>query len=321
MDFESFLKLANRTLEQVNRFGVYGDLLTRMQRWVVSRCPFFVEPVLLIGYAALFFLLCGSARRAIVENLGTILPGSSRFVNWWRTYRVIYNFSESLTDAMRHRGDEDIIEWEIEGDAYLEELANSGSGAILLTAHMGNYDIAARVFADKFNRKVHAVRAPERQEDAQELRRKELEGGGSPENLVIRYNEKEAMLGAELAKAIGDGEVVAIQGDRVLFDVAVVDAPFDERHRLKIPKGPLVLSTMTRCPIYPVFFVRSGYRRYRVIARAPFECERKRGAAQVSALEVAAETWLEVLRPIMRKYWGQWYVFERAFENQGEGTQ
>jgi predicted LPLAT superfamily acyltransferase len=219
----------------------------------VKRCPFFVEPIFLAGYTAIFFLLCRDARRAIVSNLGVILPGSTGWANWWRASAVFWNFSESLTEAARVRNGEDVIEWEIEGKDYLQKLTRSDAGAILLTAHMGNYDVAARMFAGSFSRRVHAVRAPERQSDAQEQRRRELEGDAEAENLVIQYNESSGMLGVDLAKAIQDSEVVAIQGDRVLFGVAAVEASFDEEFALRIPKGPLVLGAMTGCQVYPVF--------------------------------------------------------------------
>lgn len=306
-------RVAGRLRARLARFGVHGDYLSRLQSWVAGRCPFFVELILLAGYSALFFVLCGAARRAIVFNLGVILPGSTRWANWWRAYRVIWNFSESLTEASRVRAGEKVIEWEVEGDDHLEELRKSGAGAILLTAHMGNYDIAGRMFADAFFRRIHAVRAPERQPDVQELRRRELEGQSAPANLVVRYNQRNGMLGVDLARAIEDGEVVAIQGDRILFDVAAIEARFDEAFALRVPKGPFVLGAVTGCPIYPVFFVSSGYRRYRVIAGPPFACERRRGAGQQECLALAADRWLAALRPVMRRFWNQWYVFEPAF--------
>jgi hypothetical protein len=59
--------------------------------------------------------------------------------------------------------------------------------------------------------------------------------------------------------------------------------------------------------------VSTGYRRYRIIAGAPFECERKRGPAQEECLADAAGRWIEALRPVMKRYWHQWYVFEPGF--------
>ena len=202
----------------------------------------------------------------------------------------------------------------MEGREHLDELIDKKSGAVLLTAHMGSYDLAVRLFADRFKRTIYAVRAPERQADAQQMREAELTGE-RPKNLEIRYNEENNMLGVELAKAIGQGEIVAIQGDRILFDVSTAPTRYSEDKVINIPKGPFVLAAATGCPIYPVFIVRTGYRKYRVIARPAIYCRRDRKDDQEKWLSRGAEAFVEVFRPILRQYWRQWYVFEPAFED------
>ena len=50
--------------------------------------------------------------------------------------------------------------YEIIGAKWLEQLG-AAPNAIVLTAHMGNYDLGAALFAQKFNREIRMVRAPE----------------------------------------------------------------------------------------------------------------------------------------------------------------
>ena len=216
----------------------------------------------------------------------------------------------SLTDGIRMRQGEDIVDWEIEGRDHLDALMEGTRGAILMTAHMGNYDLAARLFAERSNRKIHAVRAPERTAAAQELREKDLASDG---NLAIQYNRPDGFLGIDLIKAIAAGEIVAIQGDRILFDVTPLPVPITGGHSLQTPKGPFVLAATGQCPICPVFIFRAGYRRYRVLALEPFQCERRRGDAQEESIRAAATHWVEVLLPVIRSNWSQWFVFDSAF--------
>lgn len=216
-----------------------------------------------------------------------------------------------MSDRIHVREEKPIISWNIVGRQCLTDLEEE-HGAILMTAHMGNYDVAAPVFAHHFSQPIHIVRAPERQKENQEFQKAQLDGKLS-ENFVVHYNEPGNMLGMALAKAIGEGGVVAIQGDRVLFDVSPVESPFNETYQWKVPRGPFTLALVSKAQIHPVFIIREGYRRYRVEAFPSFEVKvvgRDKAQAQV----VAAEKWTQVIRPVIEKYWFQWFVFEPVFE-------
>ena len=146
----------------LRRWSLGGDRLTKVQQWGARVCPPSFEPIFVFGYVSLMFLLFGRGRRAVQRNLKVILPGSSPIANWFRAWLVFRNFAWTMTDAGRVRAGDRDLAWEIEGAENFRELAQMDGGAILLTAHMGNYDIAGPTFAAKFNRKLNSVRAPER---------------------------------------------------------------------------------------------------------------------------------------------------------------
>ena len=77
---------------------------------------------------------------------------------------------------------------------------------MILTAHMGNYDIAAPVFAARFNRTLYTVRAPEREPETQALRDAEIRRKEALNPLFrTLYNEDGNLLGVELARLLGEG--------------------------------------------------------------------------------------------------------------------
>ncbi|MGI9241638.1 MAG: hypothetical protein ACR2RV_12625, partial [Verrucomicrobiales bacterium] len=145
--------------ESFRRWGIDGDRLTRVQQWAARVCPPCVEPILMFGYVTLLFLVFTRGRRAVQKNLGAIIPGSSPAANLFRAWRVFWNFGWVMTDAARVRAGGRELSWTIDGLEDFRQLAEMDGGAILLTAHMGNYDIAGPTFAEKFNRKLNAVRA------------------------------------------------------------------------------------------------------------------------------------------------------------------
>lgn len=269
----------------------------------------------MVVYTALFWLVCGKARRAVARNLQTLIPGSAGWMNQFRAFRVFWNFAWVMTDLMHVRRGEDIVTWEIAGKPELEKLEKKAGGAVLLTAHMGNYDVAAPVFAHHFGRPIHMVRAPERVESSQafqEENRLQSDGG----QFVVHYNVPGGMLGIELARAIADGGVVAIQGDRILFDVSPMKLRFREGVAWSVPQGPFMLAMVGKVTVHPVFIIRLGYRRYRVLAKEAIAVEVV-GRDREGAMRAAAARWNEAIRPVMEKHWMQWFVFEPVFEQQG----
>ena len=177
---------------------------------------------------------------------------------------------------------------------------------------MGNYDIAAPVFADRFKRTIHMVRTPERDSESNNYQH-ELRARQQSHAFVIHYNEPGNMLGVELARSIGEGGIVAIQGDRILFDVSPMTVPFDNQHEWRLPRGPFLLSLITRCEIHPVFILRMGYRRYRIEAHSPIFVNVKHPDGREAAQMEVAGQWSKILREAVQKHWRQWYVFEPIF--------
>lgn len=229
-----------------------------------------------------------------------------------RAWRVFWNFAWTMTDAGRVRAGVRDLAWEIEGAHHFRGLAEMDGGAILLTAHMGNYDIAGPTFAGRFNRKLNAVRAPERDAGLQEYYDAKGDRQES-DSYAVRYNRQGGMLGIDLAQMLGRGEVVALQGDRVISGVAGAPAElFGER--IELPQGPHVLALATVCPIFPLFVVRSSWRRYRIISFPPLALPRReRGVGKSVAIGRSIDAWSAVLGNVVHEHWDQWFEFTRVF--------
>ncbi|MDG2123993.1 MAG: lysophospholipid acyltransferase family protein, partial [Verrucomicrobiales bacterium] len=183
-------------------------------------------------------------------------------------------------------------------------------GAVLLTAHMGNYDVAAPVFASRFKNRVHAVRAPERSPELQAHLARDRERLSS-EHFTIQYNTSENFLGVDLANTINAGEIVALQGDRLISGLAPVTAEMFGS-LVRLPKGPFALALATKAPIYPIFIIRLGRRRYQIRIDSPFDCPRD-PLGNAHAIQVATGKWSSHLSHVIRRHWQQWYVFESVF--------
>jgi lauroyl/myristoyl acyltransferase len=288
-----------------SRFAVESVFWRRVIDWTIAHVPAVFHGPLIWFTAIIFFFFAGRARRALMTNLRLVLPGSWFIANWIRVVRVFANFGWSLTDTAAYRILKPRFKYELERMRYLEQLA-SGKDAIVLTAHMGSYDLAAALFAQKFHRSIRMVRAPEPDPSSTEHMHRALEQSAAGA-VKVGYSSDGTSLAFDLLSALRGGEIISIQGDRVVGDVDQAAVEFFRR-QVFLPNGPFVLSLVADTPIYPVFIVRTGSRKYKIVAREPIVCERN-GGSRDEIIAIAMQRWAEVLQEMTRSYWPQWFAF------------
>ena len=286
------------------RFLPRGVFWRQFLRWAVINVPYWVEAVLL-GFWAMLFMMWGAGRRGVMSNLSAILPGSSAFANFFRTYRVMWNFAWTIDDNVRFKELGVVPDWEFVGREHFDRMRNEPGGAIILTAHMGSYDLGANLFAQLSKRPIVMVRAPETDPDTR--RYEEAQHGRVPETLKIDFSTRASELAIELLHALQRGEIIAVQGDRVTPGISSIPATLFGK-KTTIPAGPFALSMAARVPVYPLFIVRLGRRRYRLIVGAPFDVKRTRDRAE--GFEEAVTRWTRELESVAAVAWYQWYAFE-----------
>ena len=120
--------------------------------------PFYTYPVLHCFMTFFFFFFAAPARRIVLSNLAIILPGSSRAMNYLRVFRTFHNYAWTISEAAIYKLIKEEFSYEIIGANWLDQLG-AAQGAIVLTAHMGNYDLGAALFAEKFDREPVCSRA------------------------------------------------------------------------------------------------------------------------------------------------------------------
>ena len=262
------------------------------------------------------FILAGDQRRAIRSNLKCIHDDLSWAEGYWWTFCVLRNFGWTYLDSMRVRFGQKSITWELDGEEVFNEIRNSKEAAILFTTHTGNYDLAACLFASEFGRTLHTVRIPERTEKLQKIRQDEFKKNMKQyPYFKVHYNTSDHMLGVELAHLLSNGELVALQCDRVIGDVVEMDIPLTQKNTpsewsVRIPKGPMTLASFAQCPCYPLYVVRDRHRHYRVV----FEPALKVDPARRRPREIDyAKLWVTQLQKFLQQHSQQWFVFEEAF--------
>ncbi|MEO8215845.1 MAG: lysophospholipid acyltransferase family protein [Acidobacteriota bacterium] len=289
----------------IKGFFVRGVFWRQVLSWGVRSVPFVLFPVTIACWSFLFFVFGKNERRGVVANVRRILPHCSLPGIYARSWVVFWHFSWTITDTARFRETKAPVDWEFDGISHFNELLKS-EGAIILTAHMGNYDLGAYLFAERLKRPLVIIRAPEEDPETQRFESDNQEKV-KLDGMQVDYNTASPTLALDLINALNEGKVVAIQGDRATRGINVMPATLFGVETM-LPSGPFALSMATRVPIFPLFVIPVGWRRYRVVTLPPFHCQRT-GRDREADMTRAMGHWTSVLQQVIRQYWFQWYMF------------
>jgi lauroyl/myristoyl acyltransferase len=178
--------------------------------------------------------------------------------------------------------------------AELQKATRDGRGLVVLTAHLGNWELAGRMLARDGARPTHVVVAAEADPAVERF----LRGGTAPVHFVTRAAPTTSLA---LLAALRRGEIVALQGDRALGTRGDVLQPFFGAPA-PFPLGPFVLARAAGASVVPAFCLLDGDRRYRIVVGAP-------STVEAGGEEAALRRWVTTLQAMVKRHPAQWFNF------------
>jgi lauroyl/myristoyl acyltransferase len=290
---------------------VTGVFWFRLHRFAVTILPLWALRVVLDLFTGFFWIALRKIRAAIASNLEAVLGPCG----WWerqrRIHRTFRTFAWCLSERYERLSTTRSFAIEAEGLEGWRELAASAEGFILVTAHLGAWEVGSMLPASRDGRRVHVVREPETDPRAQQF----IEGlirncGGE---LYTTHFADEPRLGMELLDALRCGEIVALQGDRPRAGGRTLEASLFGRP-FALPVGPAALARAADVPIVPVFVLREGRLRYRCLLRPAIRVAQSEDR-QRDLREALARFTADLEEAIRREPY-QWFCFRRLWSGE-----
>jgi len=290
-------------------FHITGAFWPRLHRFIVVAVPSRLLWIPGVFFATFFFLCLHDLRGVIAANLEVVLGPCG----WWerqrRIYLTIWSFGWCLNERIERLATRRPFQIETEALEHWDEATRERRGLVLITAHLGNFEIGSMLPAQVEGRRVHLVREPEADAHAQVFLEGVL-GGFTQDRYAMHFQSDDPLQGMQLLDALRRGEIVAVQGDRPRAGGKSIDATLFGRP-FPLPPGPAALARSAGVPLLPVFVFREGRRRYRVVFRPPI-----RASVAVEAGADRAATMRRVAVEIewaIRRAPHQWFCFKRLW--------
>jgi KDO2-lipid IV(A) lauroyltransferase len=203
---------------------------------------------------------------------------------------------------------------EIAGFENIERTHAAGKGVIVLTAHFGVYELGSILLGRGYPLSV--VFVPDKFGDVESFRSR-FRNLADVEALPIEPNASWSSL--PVLRALREGRLVAMQGDRDFGGPGIPVTYFGERIRLA--RGPFLVAMLTGAPIVPTFISYTS--EYRFVARLhpPIEVPSGAGSDREAALAAAAQQWATVLEREVRANPTQWFTFYDYFAEHRAGEE
>jgi len=237
-------------------------------------------------------------RRWVRNNLRVILNSEKNLDHMAR--EVFKNFGRYLADFLRtpllnKNNLGDYIN--VENVHYIDQELKKGKGAIIISAHMGNWEWGGVAMAVKgYPVMVVALEHKSNLVNNFFITQRAIQG-------VQVTNLKNA--GKKCLEALKNNQLIALVADRD-FSPAGVVAKFFGRDML-IPKGPAVFSRRHNTAIVPGFVVRQEDGRFKLIFEKPIYPEVTENEEE--DIKNTTQKYVKEIEWYVRKYPTQWLVF------------
>lgn len=288
---------------------VTGVFWYRFHRFIVRTVPSSLLWIPAAFFATVFFVCLRDLRAVIAANLEVVLGPCGFWERQRRIYRTMWTFGWCLNERYERLTTDRPFRVETEAIEYWNEVAQADRGLILVTAHLGNFEVGSMLPAQVERRRVHLVREPEADAHAQAFLEAVLDRFAQ-DDYTMHFQSGDPLQGMELLDALRRREIVAVQGDRPRAGGRSIDATLFGRP-FPLPPGPAALARTAEAPLLPVFVFREGRRRYRVVFRPPIRVARSgdRGADLAAAMRRVADE----IEWAIRRAPHQWFCFKRLW--------
>jgi KDO2-lipid IV(A) lauroyltransferase len=263
-------------------------------RFVVEHSPKF--------FGTAFALALPETRARVRRNLRRVRGPQAFLTEQREVVQTFTSYAACLAESLGiERADAEHTELTLHGGEHLQSALDAGRGVILVTAHIGPWDCAARLLARDFRADVLVVMLAESDAAARRMHDSVRERSG----VRVMHVGDHPLDALPLLRHVRNGGVVAIQLDRAApggrhLDVVLFDAP------AHLPEGPFRLAALSGAPIIPIFAHRRGYFRYEFSVAAPITVPRH---ATPLELTRAAASAASTMQAFISRHPTEWFHF------------
>lgn len=268
--------------------------------WVLKH--FGVKPgYFLLRFVTFYFFLTSYKASKALYYLYRHKLGQGRITAIITIYKNYYLLGQSIIDkVVLTSGIKNKFTFNFDGEENLRKIAAIKRGGILLSAHIGNWDIAGHLFK-RIGSRINIVLFDGEHEQIKQY----LDNvtGERPVNIIVIKNDLSHIYA--ISEAFQNNELVCMHADRFIEGNKTCSIDF-LGEKARFPIGPFVLAATFKVPVSFVFAVKESPLHYHLFAS---EIKDYSGFGKEELLEEMSNDYSKAMIEKLQQYPEQWFNY------------
>jgi len=285
---------------------MFNYILYRIGQFIALHLPLNLAYKVAIFFSDLHYIFSARDRRITRENIKVIFPEKSEREIRRMRIRMFRNFAKYLVDFFRFsKLDINYIKRNIkvENIHYIDEALSKGKGAIIVSAHLGNWELGGVVVA-LLGYPFWIVALPHKYRKVNDFFN--FQRGSKGINVIPLGRAARQSL-----DILKKNRVLALAGDRDFSGKGIV-SDFFGRPAI-FPQGPAALSLKTGAKVIPGFMIRNEDDTFTFKFEKPLEFI-STGDKNNDLIGLTVQ-YKNIFEDYIRKYPDQWYMFRKFWRD------
>lgn len=268
--------------------------------WVLKK--FGVLPTyFLLSFVAFYFFLFSPTSSKNIYYLYHQKLGYGKLRSLFKIYRNYFRLGQSLIDKIAvMAGINNKFTFDFDGEENLREITALKKGGMLLSAHIGNWDIAGFLL-NRLDTRIHIVLFDGEHEKIKQYL--ETITGKKRLNIIVIKNDLSHIY--QISEAFSKNELVCMHADRFLEGNKTLSTNFLGTPA-KFPIGPFLLAKQFNVPVSFVFALKEKTFHYHFFAS---EMKQYHQLEKKQAMQVMLNDFVQEIERKVNAYPAQWYNY------------
>ncbi|WP_177761825.1 lipid A biosynthesis acyltransferase [Flavobacterium sp. I3-2] len=223
----------------------------------------------------------------------------SYFKSILAVYKSYFVFGQILIDKVAiSAGMRDKFTYDFDGISVLKQLLSEKKGGILISAHIGNFEIAEKFFADiDFNCEINIVTT----DQEHSIIKSYLESIAQKSNMKFIFVKDDMSHIFNINEALSKNELICFTGDRYFEGSKTLNANLLGEEAI-FPAGPFVIASRLKVPVAFVYVMKESNLHYHLYTRRSAEFKQRDAQAVL-------DNYTKSVSEILKKYPYQWFNY------------
>lgn len=252
----------------------------------------------LLIFVSFYYFLTSWKSNSSIYNYFHYHRDFSNFKSVIAIYKTYFVFGQTLIDRLLvGGGGRTRFTYEFDGIENIRNAMKSGNGAVLISGHVGNFELSEYFFDDLGENIVSNIVTTDQEKEQIKAFLNKLSLKSRLKYILIQEDMSHVY---EINAALSNNELVCMTGDRYMPGSKYLEHPF-LKETAYFPAGPFLLGSRLRVPVLFVYVMKEGRSHYHLYAREAKDFHRNE--------KVLLAGYVESITKMLEKYPYQWFNF------------